>query len=83
MKGIFWLQNLDSGWVERVSWKGDPDAICEVFWDLISFRLKAQCEEDFRYPDFVDINLKHSEVIGNMFQNKGLMKRKSAINYKP
>ncbi len=62
-------------WVERIPWKGDPDAICEVFWDLCGLRLKAFGKKDSRYPDMHDINYKETEVIGNIYENPELIKQ--------
>jgi uncharacterized phage protein (TIGR01671 family) len=55
-------------WVERVSWKGPPDAIAEVYWDFTGFGLKAQGQKDYRYPEPVHVNWNESAVIGNIYQ---------------
>lgn len=59
-------------WVERVSWKGDPDAIAEVYWDFKGFGLKAKGKKDFRYPELYEVNFKHTEVIGNIYESNPL-----------
>lgn len=76
---------FNHGYVERIHWKGPPDAICEVHWDYSGFHLKAKGEQDFRYSSFEDLldeatfsgllmmNNSHSEVIGNIYENKELI----------
>lgn len=73
-------------YIERICWKGEPDAICEVYWDYSGFHLKAKGEQDFRYSSFEDLleestfsdmlmmNNSESEVIGNIYENKDLLK---------
>jgi len=60
-------------WVERISWKGKPDAICEVYWDYTGFGLKARGDEDFRYPGLYEINLDHTKIIGNIYETPTLL----------
>lgn len=72
-------------YMERISWDGPPDIIGEVYWDLISFHIKAKGEKDFRYSGFEAftdnthfsglINMKESqtEIIGNIIQNPELL----------
>jgi uncharacterized phage protein (TIGR01671 family) len=70
-------------YIERCSWQGEPDAIATVIWDFCGFRLNAKSEKDNRYADFwdfvsdqedgytlVDVNMKHTEVIGNIHENQ-------------
>lgn len=54
-------------YVQRISWKGPPDAICEVYWDFAGFGLKAQGKDDFRYPQMHELNYKHTEVVGSIY----------------
>lgn len=69
-------------YVERISWRGKPDAIAEIFWDFNGFRLKAKGKEDSRYADFWDddsqqmceMSRKHTEVIGNIYENPEKLK---------
>lgn len=61
-------------WVQRVSWKGEPDAIAEVYWDLSGFRLKAHGEKDFRYPGLEEVDWDESEVLGNIYQTPQILK---------
>jgi uncharacterized phage protein (TIGR01671 family) len=60
-------------YVERISWRGKPDAICEVYWDLCGFGLKAQGEADSRYPGMHELNYEHTEVIGNIYEHPELL----------
>lgn len=61
-------------YVERISWKGDPDAICEVYWDFSGYGLKAKGGNDFRYPGLHEMNFKETEVVGNIWDNPELIK---------
>lgn len=78
---------FNNRYINRVCWKGAPDALCTVFWDFNGFTLYAIGKEDERYAnfydfvdnfesklDFVDLSLKNSEVIGNIHDNPELMK---------
>ena len=74
-------------YMERLYWEGPPDAIARVFWDYHGFRLGCQGEKDFRYADFydflehkeeidnyyLDMGLKHTEIIGNIYDNPNLL----------
>lgn len=60
-------------YVERISWKGKPDATCEVYWDLSGFGLKAKGNEDYRYPDMCELNYDETEIVGNIHLNPELI----------
>ena len=73
-------------YVDRVEWKGKPDAVGEVYWDFGGFRLNCRGTKDRRYADFwdfvadeedgytlVDMNLKHTKIIGNIYENPELL----------
>jgi uncharacterized phage protein (TIGR01671 family) len=64
---------LSPAYCERIDWEGKPDATGKVFWDLNAFELKCKGDADERYADFVDINLEHSQVIGNVHDNPELL----------
>lgn len=75
---------FNPAYVERISWKGEPDARCIVFWDFARFRLKCWNEEDQRYADLwdtsgyvdgiLDMNRDHSEIVGNIYENSEPLK---------
>lgn len=72
-------------YIDRVRWDGPPDIVGEVFWDFNGFRLKAVGEKDRRFASFDEIqdskyfnemlqmNRSQSEVIGNIYENPGLL----------
>jgi uncharacterized phage protein (TIGR01671 family) len=77
---------FNNPYIQRIYWKGPPDAICEVYWDYSGFHLKAKGEKDFRYSSFEDLlhestfsdmlmmSNSNSEVIGNIYETPELLK---------
>ena len=71
-------------WYERISWQGEPDATCEVYYDYCGFGLKVTGESDTRYTSCrellevadheADLLLRmantESKVIGNIYENR-------------
>lgn len=65
-----------NAYIERISWRGKPDAIGVVFWGYQGFRLRCKGEDDSRYANFTDVSLKHSKIIGNIYENSELLEVK-------
>lgn len=75
---------FNGSYVERISWDGPPDATAVVFWDYHGFRLFCKGDKDARYADwfdvcdsfprFVQMSSRHTEVIGNIYENPQLAK---------
>lgn len=74
---------FNTGYVQRIYWKGEPDARAIVFWDFAGFRLKCKGKEDERYADWtdtdgyfdpiLDMERSESEIIGNIYENPELI----------
>lgn len=74
-------------WYERISWQGEHDAICEVYWDYCGFGLKIYGAEDKRFSSItlildeeddnrdllVRMENSESSIIGNIYQNPELV----------
>lgn len=60
-------------WVERVSWKGPPDATGEVYWDLAGFTFAIRNRFDKRYIGLEKVCYEESQVIGNIYENPELL----------
>lgn len=74
-------------WMDRVSWEGPPDAVCEVYWGVAGFELKAYGEKDKRYLSLMELidnaeegsdlffrmHANQTEVIGNIYKNPDLL----------
>lgn len=87
-EGDILAAKFNGAYIERVYWKGPPDVIAEVYWDFSGFRLNCHGHKDRRYADFHDfidqrewedehglgmVNRKHTEVIGNIYENPELL----------
>lgn len=60
-------------YVERIGWKGEPDAMCQVVWDLCGFGWIATNDNDVRFPSLYDMCFSETKIIGNIHENPELI----------
>lgn len=75
---------LNTPYLQRVGWEGEPDVIAEIFWSFAGFELRATNGKDSRYCDMLDfvrdnqddllmMECTESEIIGNVWENPELL----------